>query len=151
MRFSLEDVGADARSCDRAYSPSWCGGCTASSSDVWPKCDRETLFSPAVTYLLFPCSRVVLVERELMIGLFLVFDVMELQGNYMEELYGPGEYKLTWILCCYFFCIVRLFYIYQTYIFCNFHEIHFETIGNSLLWKHVPINKIIMRLVKLFM
>jgi hypothetical protein len=30
-----------------------------------------------------------------MIGLFLVFEVMEPQGNYMEELYGPGEYKLT--------------------------------------------------------
>ena len=33
-----------------------------------------------------------------MIGLFIVFDVMELQGNYMEELYGLGEYKLTWML-----------------------------------------------------
>jgi hypothetical protein len=33
-----------------------------------------------------------------MIGLFSVFEVMEPQGNYMEELYGPGEYKLTWML-----------------------------------------------------
>ena len=33
-----------------------------------------------------------------MIGLFLVFEVIEPQGNYMEELYGPGEYKLTWML-----------------------------------------------------
>jgi hypothetical protein len=30
-----------------------------------------------------------------MIGLFSVLEVMELQGNYMEELYGPAEYKLT--------------------------------------------------------
>jgi hypothetical protein len=30
-----------------------------------------------------------------MIGLFSVFKVMEPQGNYMEELYGPDEYKLT--------------------------------------------------------
>jgi hypothetical protein len=30
-----------------------------------------------------------------MIGLFSVFEVMEPQGNYMEELYSPGEYKLT--------------------------------------------------------
>jgi cellulose synthase/poly-beta-1,6-N-acetylglucosamine synthase-like glycosyltransferase len=68
-----------------------------------------------------------------MIGLFSVFEVMEPQGNYMEELYDLGEYKLTWMLCCYFSCIVRLFCIYQIYIFCNFHEIHFGTAGNSLL------------------
>jgi hypothetical protein len=47
-----------------------------------------------------------------MIGLFLVFEVMEPQGNYMEKLYDPGEYKLTWMLCCYFSYIARLFYIY---------------------------------------
>jgi hypothetical protein len=44
---------------------------------------------------MFPYYRVALVKIELMIGLFLVFEVIELQGNYMEELYGPGEYKLT--------------------------------------------------------
>jgi hypothetical protein len=44
---------------------------------------------------MFPYSRVVLVEIELMIGLFSVFEVMEPQGNYMEEFCGPGEYKLT--------------------------------------------------------
>ena len=33
-----------------------------------------------------------------MIGLFSVFEVIEPQENYMEELYGPGEYKLTWML-----------------------------------------------------
>jgi hypothetical protein len=41
-----------------------------------------------------------------MIGLVLVFEVMESQGNYMEEIYDPGEYKLTWMLCCYFSYIV---------------------------------------------
>jgi hypothetical protein len=61
---------------------------------------------------MFLYSRVALVEIELMIGLFSVFEVMEPQGNYMEELYGPGEYKLTWMLCCYFSCIAYLFYIY---------------------------------------
>jgi hypothetical protein len=70
-----------------------------------------------------------------MIGLFLVFEVMEPQGNYMEELYGPSEYKLTWILCCYFSCIARLFYIYQICIFYNSREIHFGTTGNSLFVK----------------
>jgi hypothetical protein len=68
-----------------------------------------------------------------MIGLFSVFEVIEPQGNYMEELYGPGEYKLTWMLCCYFSCIARILYRCQTCMFCNSHEIHFGTTGNSLL------------------
>jgi hypothetical protein len=68
-----------------------------------------------------------------MIGLFSVFEDMKPQGNYIEELDGSGEYKLTWMLCCYFSCIAPLFYIYQTCIFCNSHEIHFGTIENSLL------------------
>jgi hypothetical protein len=84
-----------------------------------------------------------------MIGLLLVFEVMELQGNYMK-LYDPGEYKLTWMLCCYFSCIAYLFYIYQTCIFCNSHEIHFGTTRNSFC-ENVLINKIIIRLVKLCM
>jgi hypothetical protein len=33
-----------------------------------------------------------------MIGLFLVFEVTEPQGNYIEALYCQGEYKLTWML-----------------------------------------------------
>ena len=55
----------------------------------------ETLFLPAITSLMFPCSSVALVEIELMTGPFTVFKVIEPQGNYMEELYYPGEYKLT--------------------------------------------------------
>jgi hypothetical protein len=31
------------------------------------------------------------------------------------------------------FPTLHVFYIYQTCIFCNSHEIHFETTGNSLL------------------
>jgi hypothetical protein len=76
---------------------------------------------------------VVLVEIELMIGIFSVFEVMEPQENYMEDLYYLGKYELTWIHCCYFSCIAYLFYIYQTCIFCNFYEIHFGTTGNSFL------------------
>jgi hypothetical protein len=86
-----------------------------------------------------------------MIDLFSVFKVVEPQGNYMEKLYGPGEHKLTWMLCCYFSYIARLFYIYQTCIFCNSYKIHFRTTRNFFLWKRVSINKIIMRLVKLCM
>jgi hypothetical protein len=82
---------------------------------------------------MFPYSRVNLVEIELMIGLFSMFEVIESQRNYMEELYDLGEYKLTWMLYWYFSCIAYLFYIYQTCIFCNSHEIHFGTTRNSLL------------------
>ena len=60
---------------------------------------------------MFPYSRVVLVEIELIIGLFSAYKVMEPQRNYMEKLYNPGKYKLIWMLCCYFFCITYLFYI----------------------------------------
>jgi hypothetical protein len=55
-------------------------------------------------------------EIELMIGLFSVFEVMEPQGNYMEELYSPSEYKLTWMLCCYSSCIARIFYISNMHV-----------------------------------
>jgi hypothetical protein len=82
---------------------------------------------------MFPCYRVALIEIELMIGIFSIFEVMEPHENYMEELYNPGEYKLTWMLSCYFSYIAHLFYIYQTCIFCNSHEIHFGTTGNFLL------------------
>jgi hypothetical protein len=44
---------------------------------------------------MFPYSIIVLIEIELMIGLFPVFEVIKPQGNYMEELYCPSEYKLT--------------------------------------------------------
>jgi hypothetical protein len=81
----------------------------------------------------FPYSRIALIEIELMIVLLLVFEIMESQGNYMEELYSQGEYKLTWMLCCYFSCIARLFYIYQICIFYNSHDIPFGTTENSLL------------------
>ena len=47
-----------------------------------------------------------------MIGLFSVFEIMELQRNYMEEFYNPGEYKLIGMLYYYFSCIAYLFYIY---------------------------------------
>ena len=46
-----------------------------------------------------------------MIGLFIVFEVMEPQGNYMEELYGPGEYKLTWMLVV-VFPALHVYFIY---------------------------------------
>jgi hypothetical protein len=63
-----------------------------------------------------PCYRGALVEIELMIGFLLVFEVMELQENYMEELYGLSAYKLTWMLCCYFSCIARNLYMSNMHI-----------------------------------
>jgi hypothetical protein len=47
-----------------------------------------------------------------MICLFSAFEVVEPQGNFMEELYNLGEYKLKWMLCYYFSCIAYVFYIY---------------------------------------
>ena len=46
-----------------------------------------------------------------MIGLFSVFKIMEPQGNYMEELYGLGEYKLTWMLVV-AFPALHVYFIY---------------------------------------
>ena len=46
-----------------------------------------------------------------MIGLFSIFEVMEPQGNYIEELYGPGEYKLTWMLVV-AFSVLHIYFIY---------------------------------------
>ena len=46
-----------------------------------------------------------------MTGLFSVFGVMEPQGNYIEEFYGPDEYKLTWILVV-AFPALHVYFIY---------------------------------------
>ena len=46
-----------------------------------------------------------------MIGLFIVFKVIEPQGNYMEELYSLGEYKLTWMLVVAFLAL-HIYFIY---------------------------------------
>ena len=46
-----------------------------------------------------------------MIGLFTVFEAIEPHGNYMEELYGPGEYKLTWMLVV-AFPALHIYFIY---------------------------------------
>ena len=69
-----------------------------------------------------------------MIGLFTIFEVMEPQENYFEELYDPSGYKLTWMLVVTFLVLHVLYiYIYKTCIFCNLHEIHFGTTDDSLL------------------
>ena len=46
-----------------------------------------------------------------MVGLFSVLEVMEPQENYIEELYGPGEYKLTWMLVVTFLAL-HVYFIY---------------------------------------
>jgi hypothetical protein len=62
-----------------------------------------------------------------MISLFSVFDAMEPQENYMEELYGPGEYELTWMLCCYFSYIALHVY------FINIKHAYFVTLIKYIL------------------
>jgi hypothetical protein len=76
---------------------------------------------------------------------------MEPQGNYMEELYGPGEYKLTWMLCCYFSCIAYLFYIYIKHAYFAILMKYILELLGTLFCESVSVNKIIMRLVKLCM
>ena len=51
-----------------------------------------------------------------MIGLFSVFEVMEPQGNYMKKLYGPGEYKLTWMLVV-AFPALHVYFIYIKHVY----------------------------------
>jgi hypothetical protein len=46
-----------------------------------------------------------------MVGLFLVFEVIEPQENFMEEPYDPGEYKLIWMLVVNFFAL-HVYFIY---------------------------------------
>jgi hypothetical protein len=46
-----------------------------------------------------------------MICLFSIFEVMQFQGNYMEELYDSGEYKLTWMLVV-TFPALNVYFIY---------------------------------------
>jgi hypothetical protein len=51
-----------------------------------------------------------------MIGIFLVFEIIEPQRNYMEELNGLSEYKLTWMFYCYFSYIARILYISNMHV-----------------------------------
>ena len=65
----------------------------------------------------------------------------------MEELYGPGEYKLTWILIVAFPAL----HVYSIYIKHAYFVTLMKYILKLLLQKRVSVNKIIMRLVKLCM
>ena len=51
-----------------------------------------------------------------MICLFSVFEIMEPQGNYIEELYDPGEYKLTRMLVV-TFSTLHVYFIYIKYVY----------------------------------
>ena len=46
-----------------------------------------------------------------MLTIFTAFEVIEPQGNYIEELYGLGEYKLTWMLVVAFLAL-HIYFIY---------------------------------------
>jgi hypothetical protein len=60
-----------------------------------------------------------------MIGLFSIFEVMGPQGNYMEELYVLGEYKLQWMLVVTF----PILYVYFIYI----KHVNFATLMKYIL------------------
>ena len=68
-----------------------------------------------------------------MISLFSIFEVIESQENYMEELYGPGEYKFTWMLVVAFPALhVYFIYIKNAY-FVTLMKYIFGPTKNSLL------------------
>ena len=46
-----------------------------------------------------------------MIDFFFVFEVIEPQGNYNEEFYDLGKYKLTWMLVV-VFPALHIYFIY---------------------------------------
>jgi hypothetical protein len=85
------------------------------TANVWPQaqtygveCDIELYFCrPSHNY----CFLILELCLELMICLFLVFEVIELQRNYMEEFYDSCEYKLTWMLY-YYFPALHTYFIY---------------------------------------
>ena len=118
MRFSLKDVRTDLRSCDRTYGPLWRGGRMALSLDVRPLahtyCQSVTgkpyFHQPSHSSYFFVIE-LCLVKIELMICLFSVFEVIEPYGNYMKKLYGPNEYKLTWMLVV-TFPALHIYFIY---------------------------------------
>jgi hypothetical protein len=60
-----------------------------------------------------------------MIGLFSVFEVMKPQENYMEELYAPSEFKLTWTL------VVTFLGLYVYFIY--FKHAYFATLMKYIL------------------
>jgi hypothetical protein len=72
-----------------------------------------------------------------MIGLFSIFEVMEPQGNYMEELYGLDEYKLTWMFVVTFLALhVYFIYIKHTY-FATLMKYILELLGTLFFFKNV--------------
>jgi hypothetical protein len=46
-----------------------------------------------------------------MISFFSVFEIMEPQGNFLEEPYDSGEYKLTWMFVV-TFPTLHVYFIY---------------------------------------
>ena len=85
-----------------------------------------------------------------MIGLFTILEIMEPRWNYIEELYSPGEYKLTWMLVV----VVPVLHVYFIYIkhayFVTLMKYILELL-KTLFCINVSVNKIIMRLIKLCM
>jgi hypothetical protein len=51
-----------------------------------------------------------------MIDIFSVFKVIEPQGNFMDEPYDSGEYKLTWMLVV-TFSTLQVYFIYIKYTY----------------------------------
>ena len=83
-------------------------------ADVWSKVSQQTYSLKLGCTVQSVTGNFIFISRPigLIISIFSVFEIMEPQGNYMEKLYNPGEYKLTWMLCCYFssICIKHAYF-----------------------------------------
>ena len=150
MRFSLKTLRVDVQYRDQMYG-------RRDTMDIWP---RARTYSQSVTgkpyfHQSYHSSCFLVIE--------LCFDrnktddrsFHSIQGygasrKYLKELYGPSEYKLTWML-------VVAFPALHVY-FINIKHAYFVTLMKyivellrTLFCKNVSINKIMMRLVKLCM
>ena len=151
MRFSLKTFREDVQYHDQMYGQSWCGGCTASISNVWPECDRGTLFHQPSHSSYFLIVELCFSRNRIDDRFFLSIQGYEASRELHGRALRPWWVQTHMDACCCFSCIACLFYIYQTCKFFNSHDIHFGTTENSFLQKCVSVNKIIMRLVKLCM
>jgi hypothetical protein len=80
------------------------------------KCSIERHFGQSSNCLCLLVLGSFYLDLELMIGLFLILEVMEPQKNFMEEPYDPSEYKLTWMLVI-TFSALHVCFIYIKHIY----------------------------------
>jgi hypothetical protein len=160
MRFSLKTVGADVRSRDRTYSPSWLNGRTVrrDSMDIrpWAKMYSQSITGKPYFHQLSHSSCLLVIELCFNRNRTDDKSFLNIRGYGASRELHRGVLRPRWVqthinaLLLLFLHCTYFVYIKHACV-CNSHEIYFGTMGNSFLWKCVSVNKIIMRLVKLCM